>query len=618
MCIGVGDKHTISSFIAAIPERCEAQTFYIKVPERFKGRDKELAVPVDAIRDALLSVQIEYLERDGHGRVARSVDARVLKGEDYLFPAGVQPNDISLYGKPLGILETPIEFVVEDTAVTLQQLQRYCTAATLNIVRAYNFALAKLELDSSRRSSVLTAVIDLANQELAFITSLRDRVVEEDVTSAEIEAARMGIHAAARGAVSSASVALLRKTVRRMRDPAGGSSLAAADDIVNILRELRNRVQAPPNAESVALANNLLDVVGRGCMGSGSVASLLGKIARRQNAGLYDAVANDLEMYEEGIDTSDTLQERYASPEADLLDSLVTVKPVCTATFECIGALVAVGSLERSLAGCENPLLTRVVGPISREPWKIQAVRLAGDGGFRASAGFANGVVGVFPGDSRGAAIALRLIASNMATGDWNTAVHGLRSLIGLLAGVVYLLKQSHETSTESSIEFANLLTHGFIGVAARTKCRVLSAAGTADLTTPLVSGLSACRTLLLRAFLAPFAYTGTKIMSADYWLALEFALRYAAPLLGENYEIPERPAEFTQALVNSSIARFAMLFVTPRASTSDRDAFDEQKRVINQFIKNVPLFVGQTAEEAAEDVTAAASVAPLKSDDIK
>ena len=611
--IGIGDQHTISSLMAVAPERCEGQVFYIKVPESTLGTalDK-LGVFPESIVEALLSVPISFVIRDVHGRVTRSVDARVLKGADYLFPAGVQLNDVFLYGKPLSTVAEAVVTEEDDATMTVQQLQQYSAAATLNIVRAYNFALAKLELEPHSRVKVMSHVIDLATRELSFISDLRRRVSEERISRAEIERARTAIKAVASGAACSTSNADLRRTVRRMRDPSG-SSMSAADEIVDILRTLRNRICEPPSAASLILANNLLDALGSGNMGSSKVARLLGKTAQRQDAGLYASVANDLQVYEDAMEAraADAPSEElafsktYASPEADLLDSMVATAPArCTATFETVGCMVAVGSLKRVLAGSMNPLLTRVLGA-SREPYKIQAVRLCGDDGFRASAGFANGIIGVFPGDSVGAAIAFKLISSYMATGDWNTDIHGLRPLLALLSGVVYLFTQ---LQTSSVVEFAETLTHGFLGVAARIKCRVLGPDGTADLTTPVVSGLTACRDLLLRAFSAPHLYAGNAIMGADYWTALEFAMRYAAPRLGENYIVPDRPADFTAAVVASGISRFATFFITPAANTDDRLAFDMQKRAIDQFVKLLPLYIGKlevsnTEEDTEDDI---------------
>ena len=601
--IGVGDKHTISSLMSVAPERCEGQTFYIKVPERPAAAAcaDGLDVPVNEIRDALLSVQIEYTVRDARGSHVRTVNVRVLKGADYLFPAGVQVNDIFVCGKPLSAVARSVDFVDDDAVVMVQELRRYSGAATLNVVRAYNFALSKLELEPHRRE-VMPVVVDLATRELAFIAALRRRVLEENVSAEEIAIARTAIGTAACGAASAACMSSVRSTVRRMRYPSGVSSLAAADDIVEVFRTLRDRICRPPDAASVSLANQLLNAMGRGRMSGAEVSRLLGKAAQKQDAELYATIANDLQVYEDAREAdggaATATAPRYASPEADVLDGLVEVPVVCTATFESAGCMVAVGSLKRSLAGAMDPLVTCVLG-VSREPYKIQAVRLCGEDGFRASAGFANGIVGVFPGDSVGAAVALKLIASNMATGDWNTVIQGLRPLLALLAGVVCLHKQPQ---TPSALEFAETLVHGFLGVAARTQCRVLGPNGTADLTTPVVSGLTACRTLLLRAFAAPMAYAGSSVMSVDYWLALEFAMRYAAARLGENYAVPARPAEFTAVLIVSGIARSANFFVTPRASKDDRAEFDAQKRAIDRFVKFLPLYVGQQEAAAGPD----------------
>ena len=570
--LGFGSNHAIHDLMTLIPAEHAEQGCYINVS------DTTTAIPTASIEAAMQTAAVQF-----QGRTVF-----VKPGTSYLVPAGVAPVDIVVDGRPA------LEYSVSSPPVTEELLAVLAEAAACTATRVYNGALSVLKRSAAAHSqAVLQPVRDLVRNELLYLERVLDRLRMSSDYGAVLERVQRVAEATSAGnpapVASRDAVDLCRGVLRR---PPG------VERLLDLLRKIKALVDGPPSAEAYAAAAELFDATSRGNLSTASLSKLCARVAERQDVNLYQAVHKRLTQLETGSGTGTGTGLGLTKDEEDFAAAVDKyAEGEVGWPFECVVTtssdnccVVATGKVSRRpLVGAMNPTATRAV-TVDLTPYDLRAVYtclgngVVGDAHtFRSCVGDVDGIVGVFPGNSRAAEGAFTALTSEIGTGSWTSPVGGLMGLVSLLVGVEELLARGRDDA-------ARVLAFGFLGVAARVKCRVPASNGEVRKEDPLVTGLVASERLLTAASLAPSVYLGPQFMRAGLWTALA----YAIALLHSMRE--STPGWDQAALANAlqvyEIAAAASWAVQP-CSRTDEASYPGEMKTITAFRREVASRIG-------------------------
>jgi hypothetical protein len=570
LLIGIGSNHTIHDLQALIPNEYGTQVFYLNVDDSTTITPASL--PRQNIRDILHSVPVKV----------RGTTHFLLPGSSFLLPIGTTIEEVHVQSRAL--IEIPHR--IEHVEVTPASIQDLSNAAASNLTRMYNAALASLRLKRPASAGVvestLAAVRALAAAEVESLQRIVDGLPTADGVADLRSVIASAESFATTGVVPPAHDRRAVATALR-RSPAETSDL-------QLLQDIRDMVNGPPTSEAVAAATDLLNMSSRGMMGSGRTAKLLSRVAGKQNLQLYADVHAKL--------TALPHADAVPNADADALDAVYE-----PGTFECVVSaeyehccLVAVGALNRRpLVGAVDPQVSFPT-KVGRVPYDFRAAHTCLDNPghcFRSDVGDVNGIVGVFPGNSRAGAVALPAILSEIGTGDWKSPCAGLKALLALLVGVEHVLAKTTDRA------FARVLAVGWAGVAARTSCRIISCKGEVEPSAVPVSGLHNAHALMQSALAEPLKYLGPQICRPSLWEALLFAVQVVSEVLGEERFGLPCPVAFRLSLEMEQIASAAKFVLKPKSNPDQVAAFDAERKALAQFQSTIVQRVGLKTTEA-------------------
>jgi hypothetical protein len=536
LLIGVGDRHVIHDLQSLIPAACAGQIFYLHIPEGSEN------APTQCIRDILQSTHVNI----------RGDVTFLLPGASVLLPIGADIADVRIDKKALSDLTHVLLVGGADNDIDIDCIVK---AVCDTITRQYNAVLATVRREGMRDTeAILTPVRALAAAELRSIETMY--AMEAQV-----------LHAAELYADGNTCSTAQRHALQYIRRAPGTES------VLQRLRDLKALVDGHGRVHMMRhamLAARLLDRSSRGSGGGDVVAA---KPSR--SVDLYSSTHHALAT----LETTDAA----VNVTADTLDSVFP-----RGTFACVvtGAckensccLVAMGQVNRkqTLVGAVIPLVTTSFD-VSTAPYDFRAAYTCFQSGkqhaFGSDIGDVNGIVGVFPGNSRAACAALPAILSEIGTGRWDSPLEGLKPMLALLIGVEHVLQ-----TPPVNCHFARVLAIGWAGAAARTQTPE-----------PGTSMLTAAYRLLRSAMHKPFDMLGLTYMRSSLWSALLFTMQCTHDVLvGKEFALPDT-SDFRKMLDVEGIAVAARLALKTRLTIAS--TYVTFRKTLHQRVGVNPLFV--------------------------